>query len=113
MGIRLLDAGAIANLRGLFGETALHWAALLGENRLAARLIEGSDLNLKDEKYKSSPLGWATHGWCNPPAGNQGRQREVVAGLVAAGAIVERELLDSDSVQANPAMLAALQREKF
>jgi len=111
-GIRLLDAGARPELRGLFAETALHWAALLGEDRLAAKLIEGSDLNLKDEKYKSSPLGWAIHGWCNPPAGNHGRQREVVVLLVAAGAIVERGLLESDSVRANPVMLAALRAEK-
>ena len=61
VGLRLLDAGARPEMRGLFGETALHWAALLGEDRLAARLIEGSDPNLKDEKYKSTPLGWAKH----------------------------------------------------
>jgi hypothetical protein len=78
VGLRLLDAGANPKLRGLFGETALHWAALLGENRLAARLIPGSDLNLKDEKYQSTALGWALHGASNPPAGNQGHQREVV-----------------------------------
>jgi ankyrin repeat protein len=27
--LKLLDAGAKVQLRGLFGETALHWAALL------------------------------------------------------------------------------------
>ncbi len=32
VGLRLLDAGAKPQLRGLFGETALHWAALLGES---------------------------------------------------------------------------------
>ena len=63
VGLRLLDAGARPELRGLFGETALHWAALLGEDRLTGRLIERSDLNLKDAKYKSPPLGWAIHGW--------------------------------------------------
>ena len=71
---------------------------MLGEDRLAARLIERLDtdlLNLKDEKYKSTPLGWAVHGWSQPPAGDHGRQREVVALLVAAGAIVEPELLES------------------
>jgi uncharacterized protein len=81
LGIRLLDAGARPELRGLFGETALHWAAMLGEDRLAARLIERSDmalLNLKDEKYESPPVGWAIHGWSNPPAGNHGRQQRVV-----------------------------------
>src|SRR5216683_991081 len=79
VGLALLDAGAKPEPRGLFGETALHWAALLGEERLAGRLIEGSDLNRKDEKYKSTPLGWAIHGWCNPPGGNRGKQREVAA----------------------------------
>jgi hypothetical protein len=116
LGIRLLHAGARPELRGLFGETALHWAALLGEDRLAARLIESLDLalpalNLKDEKYESPPLGWAIHGWSNPPAGN-GRQREVVVLLVATGAIVEPELLLSDGVRNDPTMLAALQAEK-
>jgi hypothetical protein len=109
VGLKLLDAGARPELRGLFGETALHWAALLGEDRLAGRLINGADLNLKDEKYQSPPLGWAIHGWCDPPAGNHGRQREVIALLIAAGARVEAEWLDSKDVRANPAILATLQ----
>ena len=92
----------------MFGETALHWAALLGENRLAAGLIPGSDLNLRDEKYDSPPLGWAIHGCYNAPAGNQGRQREVAALLVRAGARVEPEWLESEEVRADAAMLAAL-----
>jgi hypothetical protein len=92
VGLRLVDAGAKPGLRGMFGETALHWAAMLGEHRLAARLIPGSDLNLKDDQYKSTPLGWAVHGWLNPPAGNQGGQREVIVQLVDAGAIVEPHL---------------------
>lgn len=112
-GIRLLDAGARPELTGLFGETALHWAALLGEDRLVARLIEGLVLNLpglslRDEKYSSPPLGWAIHGWSNPPAGNHGRQREVVALLVAAGACVAPEWLESEKVRADPPMLTAL-----
>jgi ankyrin repeat protein len=49
VGLKLLDAGARPELRGLFGETALHWAALLGEDRLAGRLIENVDPNLKDK----------------------------------------------------------------
>lgn len=110
-GIRLLEAGARPEMRGLFGETALHWAALLGEDRLAARLIERLEtdlLNLKDAKYQSPPLGWAVHGWCSSPAGNHGRQREVAVLLVAAGALVEPELLESDNVRNNRAILAAL-----
>jgi ankyrin repeat protein len=108
VGLRLLGAGAAPGLLGRSGETALHWAALLGEDRLAARLIEGTDLNLRDDEHKSSPLGWAVHGWGNPPAGNHGRQREVVVLLVAAGARVEPQWLELERVRADPAMLAAL-----
>jgi hypothetical protein len=106
VGLRLLDAGARPDLRGLFGETALHWAAFLGEYRLAESLIEGSDVNLKDDKYNSSPLGWAVHGRYNPPAGNQGKQCEVAALLVRAGAKIESEWLESEQVRADAAMLA-------
>lgn len=108
VGLRLLDAGANARLRGLFGETALHWAAMLGEDRLADKLIEVSDLNLKDEKYNSPPLGWAIHGHFDAHARDKGRQLEVVKLLVAAGARVESEWLESPQVQGDPAMLAAL-----
>ncbi len=110
VGLRLLEAGADPAVRGLFGATALHWAALLGEDRLAAKLIPVSDLNLKDREYHSPPLGWAIHGWSNPPAGNRGRQGEVVALLAAAGAGIQPEWLASPEVQADPAMLALLQR---
>jgi hypothetical protein len=108
VGLHLLDAGARPELQGRFGETALHWAALLGEDRLVAILIPGADLDLKDEKYSSPPLGWAIQRWCNPLAGNHGRQREVVALLVAAGATVETHWLESENVRADPAMLVTL-----
>jgi hypothetical protein len=111
VGLSLLDAGAMPEVRGLFGETALHWAALLGEDRLAGRLINRSDVNLRDEKYQSPPLGWAIHGCYNPPAGNHGRQREVVALLVSAGARVYPEWLQSEHVAADAKMLAALNVE--
>ena len=108
VGLRLLDAGANPRLRGIFGETALHWAAMLGEDRLAQRLIPLSEIDLNDQKYNSSPLGWAVHACYNPGAGNQGRQCEVASILVAAGAAVEPTWLQSDQVRADPAMLAAL-----
>ena len=111
VGIRLIDAGADARLRGIFGETALHWAAMLGEERLAERLIPISDIDLEDEKYNSPPLGWAIHGCYAAPNGNQGRQREVVALLVAAGATVEPARLQSEQVQADPVLLAILKRK--
>jgi uncharacterized protein len=110
-GLALLHAGARPRLTGIFGETALHWAALLGEDRLAAGLIEGADLDLKDEKFDSSPMGWAIHGRQHPPAGNRGRQCEVAALLVAAGASVEPVWLESEQIRADPPFLAALKKQ--
>lgn len=108
VGLRLLAAGAKPDLRGLFGETALHWAAMLGEDRLAAELIKKSDVNLKDEKYDSPPLGWAIYGWCDSPAGNRGRQCEVATLLVAAGATVERHWFEREKVREDAQIRAAL-----
>ena len=89
VGIRLIEAGANPRLTGGFGETALHWAALLGSAKLSASLIPLSDLELPDHKYSSTPLGWAIHGWSDPPAGKPGGQREVVELLLAAGARID------------------------
>jgi hypothetical protein len=110
VGLRLIDAGANPKLLGIFRETALHWAALLGEDRLAQRLIPISDIDLKDANYSSSPLGWAIHGCYDTPKGNQGRQREVVSLLFAAGATVEPGWLQSDNVRNDSAMLAVLSK---
>jgi hypothetical protein len=112
VGIRLLDAGAQPHLRGDGGETALHWAALFGERRLAQRLIEGADLDLEDAQYHSTPLGWAVHGYCEPPVqnpANHGHQREVAALLVAHGAKVRPDWLQEDAVRVDPEMLLILQ----
>ena len=109
-GLALLRAGARPELTGIFGETALHWAALLGEDRLAAGLIEGSNLDLKDEKYDSPPLEWAIHGRQNPPNGNLGRQCEVARLLVAAGARVDPGWLESELILADPLLLNALRK---
>jgi hypothetical protein len=54
-------------------------------------------------------LGWAVHGRYNPPAGNQGKQCEVAALLVSAGASILPEWLESAEVRADAALLAALQ----
>ena len=74
-------------VRGLFGETALHWAALLGEDRLAAALIKGSDVNLKDEKYNSSPLGWAIPRLFTAPPSNLGNSAVAAIAPVRAATV--------------------------
>ena len=108
VGIRLLEAGANPRLRGIFDETALHWAAMLGEDRLTRKLIPVSDIDLEDEKYGSPPLGWAIHQYFDPLEKSREKQLKVVANLVAAGATVEPDRINSDPVRNDPAMLAAL-----
>lgn len=109
VGLRLLDAGAIAGALGMFQETALHWAASLGLDSLAARLIEaGTDVNLEDARFGASPVGWAIHGRANSPPANLGRQLEVIALLVAAGAKVTMVQLASAAVHADWELVTAL-----
>lgn len=113
VGLRLLDAGARPDLAGAFRETALHWAAHLGLRRLVTRLIErGADVNLKDARYHSPPLGWALHGRFHSPSGSQGHHPEVVALLVAAGAKVETDWLTDEQVRADPSILCALDSKR-
>jgi hypothetical protein len=115
VGIRLLEAGARADLLGLFGETALHWAAHLGASGLVDRLVQAcSPLDLSDRKYNSTPLGWAIHGWRSPvpppwaKAGIAPRHVEVVVRLVSAGAVVDPSWIEAEDVRADGGMLAAL-----
>jgi hypothetical protein len=120
VGIRLLEAGARADLVGLFGETALHWAAHLGASHLADRLVQaGSPLDARDQKYHSTPLGWAMHGWRSlvplpwVKAGIAPRHVEIVARLVKAGAVVEPSWIEAEDVRADGRMLAALEGRSF
>ena len=109
--IRLLYAGADSHARGDGGETALHWAALFGELRLVQRLIEGADLEVEDDQYHSTPLGWAVHSVCEPPTenpANHGHQREVAAILIAHGATIRPDWLQEDAIRADPEMLSIL-----
>src|SRR5207249_3680012 len=88
VGLQLLDAGADPNLLGCFGETALHWASLIGADRLVGGLIaKGASVDRRDGKYDAAPLGWALHGWGEPQVGDICQHRDVVRRLLAAGAI--------------------------
>ena len=110
VGVRLLERGAAFAIRGLFDETPLHWAAHMGLPALVRRLIgAGADVNAEDGKYRSSPLGWALHGWTDGPAERRrGDHDQVVRALVGAGAHVKNEWLESQDLRARPDVIAAL-----
>jgi uncharacterized protein len=59
----LLGRGADVNAKGVFGGTALHWAAINGHKDTVAFLVaHGADLTIRDSKFDSTPDGWAAEG---------------------------------------------------
>ena len=95
------------------GQTGLHWAAYGGHLEIVKLLLRhGAPMNLQDERFGGTPLGWALHGWAHPPepSGNA-RHHEVVAALVAAGATVELQNIPRENLEADPRMAAALRGE--
>lgn len=109
VGLRLLDAGALPDLRGAFQETALHWASFVGLRRLCEGLIQkGADVNVRDARYESTPLGWAIHARYTTSPKNPGDHCEVVTALVLAGAIVDPSIFRDERVMADSTMLSAL-----
>ena len=59
----LLDHGAQVDAKGVFGATGLHWAAINGHRGTVELLIaRGASLEIRDERFHSTPEGWATEG---------------------------------------------------
>lgn len=91
-------------------ETMLHNAALGGHPDIVRLLIaHGAPIDVRDDHYQATPLGWALHGW-----GNRRDDRaaaayyDVVRQLVAAGARVMDAWLADEQVSADPQLMAAL-----
>jgi ankyrin repeat protein len=92
------------------GETGLHWAAFGGHLDIVRLLLQRkAPIDIKDERFGGTPLGWALYGWQEGVhCGAHGRYHEVVELLVTAGATVEAEWLANEKVRADAAMLSAL-----
>jgi len=92
------------------GETPLHMAAYGGRVEIGRLLLaQGAPVDVRDESYRSPPLGWALYGWSHPPEDPGGaRHRETVELLIAAGSPVEADWLKDEQVRADPVILAAL-----
>jgi hypothetical protein len=98
-------------------QTGLHFAAAGGHVELVKLLLEyKAPVNVRDESFEATPLGWALYGWMNPSTGvNRESYYEVVRSLVEAGAIPEPRWLGADpdqpqleELKTDPKMLAAL-----
>jgi ankyrin repeat protein len=60
----LLEAyGAHIDARGVFGGSALHWAAIQGHATMVRWLLDhGADTTLRDERFDGDPADWAEEG---------------------------------------------------
>ncbi len=93
------------------GATGLHSAAVGGNVETVRVLLERNPpLEIEDDTWHNTPLGWALHGWHEAAtAAAREPYYEVVALLRAAGATVREQSLRSENVHADARMLAALQ----
>jgi hypothetical protein len=105
---RGMDVGARLAHHIAGSETGLHWAAVGGHVETVKVLLQrGAPTEATDERWGNTPLGWALYGWSVSDDVST-RYYEVVAALVAAGAMVRPAWLEGEHVRADPRMLAAL-----
>jgi hypothetical protein len=83
---RMMEAGWPADARGQHNATALHWAGFHGNAEMARVLLQhGAPVNVKDDEYDGTPLGWALHGAKRPEQCSTGDYAATIAALRAAG----------------------------
>jgi ankyrin repeat protein len=100
----MLAAGWPVDARGQHGATALHWAAFHGNLEMTTEILRHRPtLELKDDDFGGTPLGWgiygSVHGW-HPDKGDYGG---VVSALLDAGAkapALTDDLVASEAVRA-------------
>ncbi len=93
------------------GQTGLHWAAYGGHLGAVKTLLKRrAPVDVKDQRFGGTPLGWALHGWNEKKrdAASNDAYYDVVALLVAAGAPVEPAWLSDENARADARMFAAL-----
>jgi hypothetical protein len=97
-------------------ETGLHWAAFSGHTDIVKLILKRKPrLDIKDERFDATPLGWALHAWGeSDPGPARDRYYELVALLVGAGATVDPNWLNEPDrkIRDDPRMLAALSAAK-
>jgi ankyrin repeat protein len=83
----MLAAGWPPDSRGQHGGTALHWAAWLGNADMVREILRHNPtVDLKDNDYNASALGWAVHASLHGWHPDRGDYAATVEALLQAGA---------------------------
>jgi ankyrin repeat protein len=94
--------------RGQHGGTALHWAAFHGNADMAREILQyDPPLELRDDDFGSTPLGWAIYGSVHGWRCKTGDYAGTVEVLLAADAVPPRP---SEDVDASEPVRAVLRR---
>ena len=108
----LLEQGVEPDVRNDGGETGLHWTSFGPYPAIARLLLEhGATVNLRDNRYQSTPLDWTLFAWAKAEGPEREGGYELAALLVAAGATVHIPWLErnaADQAQRDPRMQAIL-----
>ena len=93
------------------GVTGLHWAAHGAHTVIVQLLVDaGYPLDVTDDRWGGTPLGWALHGWQDPPADAIAEQYYATVFLLrASGAHVAASWIDDPRVRADVRMQHALE----
>jgi ankyrin repeat protein len=85
----LIDRGAGVAMSDDGGQTPLHWATFGPHVEVTRTLLaNGASVNARDHRFKATPLDWMVHALATADDdATRTRGREVVALLVAAGAV--------------------------
>jgi len=105
----MLSAGWPPSARGKHGATALHFAAWHGnQDAVAALLAHDASLDIRDNDFEMTPIGWAFHGSIHCYDRERGDYAGTVAALLAAGAVAPAG--DPSLVNASEAVRDLLRR---
>jgi hypothetical protein len=76
-------------------------------------IAHGALIDVKDDRFQATPLGWALHGWGHRGEGTPAEPYyDVVRQLVAAGAPVKDHWLADEEFSSDPQLMAALTLDK-
>lgn len=97
----LLEVGLPVDARGQHGGMPLHWAAFHGNAEMARIILRfGPSLEVKDDEFQSTPMGWALHGSEHGWHSRTGDYAGTVESLIEAGARLPGTVSGSEAVRA-------------